>query len=152
MFLTPPQNFYVQLYEGLQETLKLPIQGSVGLPLTHRKNKKKTILKTFKNNFYEVHHIENTNTYIQSKTLKIKHFIVMRNPVPEIPEIVETLFFLVIRRYGQLRGPTSSSCGGLWPLAEGFFALRAKKWLFMLSWGNLRPFFVFSRNYSSFQQ
>ena len=25
------------------------------------------------------------------------------------------------RRYGQLRGPTSSSCSGLWPLAWAFF-------------------------------
>ena len=38
------------------------------------------------------------------------------------------------RRYGLLRGPTSSSCGGLWPSAEAFFALRAKKELFMLFW------------------
>ena len=29
------------------------------------------------------------------------------------------------RRYLPLRGPTSSSCGGLRPLAEAFFALRA---------------------------
>jgi hypothetical protein len=32
----------------------------------------------------------------------------------------------VTRRYGPLRGPTSSSCGGLQPLAEAFFALRQK--------------------------
>jgi hypothetical protein len=38
------------------------------------------------------------------------------------------------RRYGPLRGPTSSSCGGLRPSAEAFFALRAKKQLFMLFW------------------
>ena len=31
-----------------------------------------------------------------------------------------------------LRGPTSTSCGG--PLAEGFFALRAKKNLITLFW------------------
>ena len=36
------------------------------------------------------------------------------------------------RRYGPLRGPTSSSCGGLQPSAEAFFALRAKKDLIML--------------------
>ena len=35
------------------------------------------------------------------------------------------------RRYGPLRGPTSSSCGGLRPSAEAFFALRAKKELIM---------------------
>ena len=38
------------------------------------------------------------------------------------------------RRYGPLRGPTSSSCGGLRPSAEAFFALRAKKELIMLFW------------------
>ena len=31
-----------------------------------------------------------------------------------------------IRRYGPLREPTSSSCGGLGPLAEALFALWAK--------------------------
>ena len=38
----------------------------------------------------------------------------------------------VTKRYGPLRGPTSSSCGGLRPSAEACFALRAKKELFML--------------------
>ena len=38
------------------------------------------------------------------------------------------------RRYGPLRGPTSSSCGGLRPSAEAFFALRAKKVLILLFW------------------
>ena len=37
------------------------------------------------------------------------------------------------RRYGRLRGPTSSSCGGLWPSAGDFFA-RAKKGLVILFW------------------
>ena len=31
------------------------------------------------------------------------------------------------RRYGPLRGPTSSSCEGLRTLSEAFFGLRAKK-------------------------
>ena len=45
-------------------------------------------------------------------------------------------FFCVqhTRRYGPLRGPTSSSCGGLRPSAEAFFALRARNELFMLFW------------------
>ena len=34
--------------------------------------------------------------------------------------------FINTRRYGPLRGPTSSSCGGLRPSSEAFFALRAK--------------------------
>ena len=40
--------------------------------------------------------------------------------------------FKVTRRYGSLRGPTSSTCGGLRPSAEDFFALWAKKKLFLL--------------------
>ena len=40
--------------------------------------------------------------------------------------------FILTNRHGPLRGPTSSSCGGLRPRA--FFALRAKKWLIMLFW------------------
>ena len=39
-----------------------------------------------------------------------------------------------IRRYGALRWPTYSSCGGLQPLAEAIFALWAKKELIMLFW------------------
>ena len=38
------------------------------------------------------------------------------------------------RRYSSLSGPNSSSCKGLRPPAEGFFALRAKKNLIMLFW------------------
>ena len=45
-----------------------------------------------------------------------------------------SLYFIKTRRYGPLRGPTSSSCGGLRPMAEAFFALRAKKELIMLFW------------------
>ena len=41
---------------------------------------------------------------------------------------------MITRRYDPLRGPTSSSCGGLRPSAEAFFALGAKKELFMLFW------------------
>ena len=36
------------------------------------------------------------------------------------------------RRYGPLRGLTSSSCGGLWPSVEAFLALRATKGLIVL--------------------
>ena len=48
--------------------------------------------------------------------------------------IREYCILLNTRRYGPLRGPTSSSCGWLWPLAEAFFALREKKELIMLFW------------------
>ena len=54
---------------------------------------------------------------------------------------------VITRRYGTLRGPTSSSCGGLLAPAEAFFALRAKKrayyavlahfWQFVVSSSNL---------------
>ena len=47
------------------------------------------------------------------------------------------LMIVITRRYGPLRGPTSSSCGGLRPSDDVFFALRAKKELIMLFW----PFF-----------
>ena len=40
--------------------------------------------------------------------------------------------FTDTRRYSPLRGLTSSSCRGLWPSDEPFFALRAKKKLLML--------------------
>ena len=36
------------------------------------------------------------------------------------------------KMYGPLCGPSSSSCGGLWPSAKAFVALWAKKGLFML--------------------
>ena len=38
----------------------------------------------------------------------------------------------IARRYGHLRGLTSSSCGGLWPSTEAFLAVWAKKELFTL--------------------
>ena len=41
------------------------------------------------------------------------------------------------RRYGPLRGPTSSSCGGLWPSA-----LRAKKRAYYAVLANFKPFLV----------
>ena len=42
--------------------------------------------------------------------------------------------FILTKRYGPLRGPTSSSSGGHQPLADAFFALLAKKELIMLFW------------------
>ena len=38
------------------------------------------------------------------------------------------------RRYGPLSGPTSSSCRGLQPLAEAYFAFGAQNELIMLFW------------------
>ena len=60
------------------------------------------------------------------------------------------------RRYG---GPTSSSCGGLQPLAEAFFALWAQKEPIMLFWlifGNfwypVVTLVTFSSNLSNFER
>ena len=39
--------------------------------------------------------------------------------------------FSETRRCGPLRGPSSSSCGGLWPSAEAFFCPSRKKKSFM---------------------
>ena len=44
------------------------------------------------------------------------------------------MFYKEYKKYCPLRGPTSSSCGELWPSAEAFLALRAKKELIMLFW------------------
>ena len=44
------------------------------------------------------------------------------------------------RKYGPLRGPTFSSCGGLRPLDEAFFALRATKKLIKTFSSNLSKF------------
>ena len=64
-----------------------------------------------------------------------------------------------IRRYGPLRGPTSSSCGGLRPSAEAFFAHRAKKELIMLFWPIFSNFWclvitlvTFSNNIRNFER
>ena len=52
----------------------------------------------------------------------------------EAPPIGKIHPFIKTRRYGPLRGPTSSSCGGLQPSAEALFALWAKKELIILFW------------------
>ena len=43
------------------------------------------------------------------------------------------------RRYGPLRGPTSSSCGGLHPSSEAFFALLEKRTYYAVL-AHFRPF------------
>ena len=66
------------------------------------------------------------------------------------------LLFKGTRRYGLLRGPTSSSCGGLWPSAEAFFALRARKELFWpifgIFWCPVVTLVTFSSNLSNFKR
>ena len=77
----------------------------------------------------------------------------MANVLPAV------LTFITTRRYGPLRGPTSSSCGGLRPSAEAFFALRAKKGLILLFcpifgdfWCPVVTLVTFSSNLSNFER
>ena len=45
--------------------------------------------------------------------------------------------FIMTRKYGPLRGPTSSSYGGLQPLAEAYYDVLAHFWQFLVSSSNL---------------
>ena len=63
------------------------------------------------------------------------------------------------RRNGPLRGLTFSSCGGLWPSAQAFLALRTKKDLIMLFWPIFGNFWcpvvtlvTFSSNFGNFER
>ena len=47
---------------------------------------------------------------------------------------------IATRRYGLLREPTSSSCGGLRPLSEVFFCPLGKKTNYYAFWANFRQF------------
>ena len=44
------------------------------------------------------------------------------------------------RRFGPLHGPTSRSCGGLWPLTEAYYAVLAHFWHYLVSICNLDNF------------
>ena len=60
------------------------------------------------------------------------------------------------RRYSPLRGLTSTSCGGLWPSAEGFFwAKKELLTLFVLMlghfWCSVVTSVMFSSNLSNFE-
>ena len=52
--------------------------------------------------------------------------------------------FKSTRRYGPLRGPTSSSCGVIRPSAEGFFCPSCKKRTYYAVLANFRPFWMYS--------
>ena len=63
------------------------------------------------------------------------------------------------RRFSPLCGPSSSSCGGLQPLAKAFFLLRAKKEFFRLFvlilsyfWCSVVTSIIFSSNLSNFEK
>ena len=68
-------------------------------------------------------------------------------------------YFIPTRRYGPLRGPTSSSCGGLRPSAESFLTFGQKRELIMLFWTIFGNFWcpvvtlvTFSTNLSNFKR
>ena len=54
------------------------------------------------------------------------------------------------RRYGPLRGPTFSSCGGLRPLAKVFFCPLGKKIDYYADLAHFRSFLVSSSNLCNF--
>ena len=63
------------------------------------------------------------------------HTIAQSATIPYIMQLEQyTSHIRQIRRYSPPRRLTSSSCGGLQPLAEAFFAVQAKKELWMLLW------------------
>ena len=83
-----------------------------------------------------------------------------KNPVQPYKTKTKKISVLILtRRYSPLRGLTSSSCGGLRPSAEAFFALRAKRELIMLFWPIFGNFWcpvvtliTFSSNISNFER
>ena len=70
------------------------------------------------------------------------------------------VFFMTTKRCGPLRGPSSSSCGGLQPLAEAFFCPPGKKRSFYICFGQHFGHFwrsvvtsvTFSSNLSNFKK
>ena len=54
------------------------------------------------------------------------------------------------KRYGPLRGPTSSSCGGIRPSADGFFCPSGKKRAYYAVLAHFWHFFVSSSNLGNF--
>ena len=60
----------------------------------------------------------------------ISILVLWNNIYPDwVPKITKVTKFLLFRtkKYSPLCGPTSSSCGRLWPLSEGFFYPLGKK-------------------------
>ena len=63
----------------------------------------------------------------------------------------QQLNFTSTRGYGLLRGPTSSSCGGLRPRLRLFLLLgQKKKRAYYAVMAHFKPFWVFSRNLGNF--
>ena len=74
----------------------------------------------------------------------------MTTSSPKIQTVAINWTIILTRRYGTLRRPTSSSCGGLRPSAEGFFGPSGKKRPYYTVLANFRPSLVSSSNLSNF--
>ena len=72
---------------------------------------------------------------------EVSHLHVFNNKQPLAPLLPTKLILRRTRRYGPLRGPTSSSCGGLWPLAEAFFCPSGQKKSLLCCFGPFLAFF-----------
>ena len=82
---------------------------------------------------YHYHYLEDQEEKAHGLTESIKDEGVYRT-APATPGLLKSISIAITRRYGSLRGPTSSVHGGLRPLTEAFFAIWAKKELIMLFW------------------
>ena len=77
------------------------------------------------------------------RTWRLYDWIGPVGPIQWEKKISTFRHFIIPRRYGPLRGPTSSSCRGLWHSPEGFLALWAEKQAirqFLVSKSNLGNF------------
>ena len=79
--------------------------------------------------------IDNLSVYSLARECTVKY-------TPHLEVILKELnlsipSFRMTRRYGSLRGPTSSSCRGFWHLAEVIFLF----WQFLVSSSNLGNFY-----------
>ena len=152
------------------EGLNLPRWDSFGLPWTHSVK----ILQKFKSETWHITHHTLRITYWENEW-KNRGGIMMNGvpcevprPKPEGPQAPRVFGrgtfrgtpFTMTRRYGPLHGPTSSSCGGLRPLAKVFVALPAGKKrayfavlpIFGHFWCSLVTLITFSSNLSTFEK
>ena len=91
-----------------------------------------------------------------SRTIQVLNFT---SEKPESNISLSFSLFPILEGTARYAGFTSRSCGGLWPPAEAFFALWAKKELFMLFWLTLGHFWcsvvtsvTFSNNLSNYEK
>ena len=92
--------------------------------MTNKRTKMRTMVRTIRRRKMR----KMMRTIITTK-IKIMMRIIMMKKIRTIMRKMVRTLLKTTRRCGPLRGPSSSSCGGLRPMP--FFALRAKKDLFM---------------------